>query len=604
MIDAVRAFLKSRRALSIQGKLLVLILPCSVAAVGLVNGFSYIQLRAFALSELENNVSSLAEKIAGDIDHELVQRAGDLLTLAGNPLYLDYHNNADYGLGEEAAMNRTSIENFLAAFAHRAQVYPEIFYLDLQGREICRIEQGRPRPILAPSHQGAYFAQALAHADSSDGVSTFAPAGSKGEALIYFSKSIADQAGRPAGVLVLGYSLKTLENYLAPAGIAAGHGLASIRDRGGRLLAGDLGNFSDPIEREAATAVQPWRVRVVLAGEYYMAPFRRIRGWSLVIGLLAAVSMVVLIIFAVRSITGPMRDLAVATRELARGNLDWRVKVHAPYELEILSSAFNEMAAQIKARETEQKRLQDYLIRSEKLSTAGRLISGIAHELNNPLNGVTGYAELMLDGDCSGTLKNDLRQIQAHALRCRRIIDNFLLFVRQPPFEKKQMDLNKVIRSVLALLEYRLEKVENIKVVFSAGKIQPVEGDFGQIEQVMINLIQNACDAVRDLPRDRERRILLRTERAGADALISIADNGGGIAPENLEKIFEPFFTTKSAGKGTGLGLAIAGQIIKDHGGAIECRSRLGEGASFIVRLPALSAGENIQASAALPAIA
>ena len=233
---------------------------------------------------------------------------------------------------------------------------------------------------------------------------------------------------------------------------------------------------------------------------------------------------------------------------------------------------------------TQAKKLQRQVIQSEKLSAVGQLISGIAHELNNPLQGVVGYAEF-LAADKRFKGKEEVAQIYQSAMRCRKIIENLLLFVRQGSVEKRPVRVAKLVDASLDLLDYKLRKANAIRVTANLGRDLPaVKGDFQQLQQVLVNLINNACDAMAGQSGGKELRI--RASAHGPKVRLEVSDNGPGIPPENRDKVFEAFFSTKAEGRGTGLGLAICRQIVADHGGIVSFSSRPGEGTTFVIELP------------------
>lgn len=242
---------------------------------------------------------------------------------------------------------------------------------------------------------------------------------------------------------------------------------------------------------------------------------------------------------------------------------------------------------------TEAKKLQQQLIRSEKLSAVGKLISGIAHELNNPLQAVVGYAQLLEDfreeggsgGRRSKEVQADLRQILHNAIQCRKIIDNLLLFVRHGEVEKRPVRIEEVLRRCLDLLGYKLTKASNVRVVLKLPRRLPkVQADSQQIQQVFLNLINNACDAMAGSKPPHELHI--RAAALDGRVAVEVTDTGPGIPEEHRGRIFEPFFTTKPEGRGTGLGLAICRQILEDHGGQLRFLGLPGQGATFRLELP------------------
>ena len=227
--------------------------------------------------------------------------------------------------------------------------------------------------------------------------------------------------------------------------------------------------------------------------------------------------------------------------------------------------------------------LQRQLIQSEKLSTMGQLVSGVAHELNNPLTGIIGFSELlMLEAD--NHIYKDLKRIQEEAARARRIVQNLLSFARMHKPEKTKIDINGIIKNVLELKSYEM-RVDNIEIKCSLDLNLPVTmGDPHQLQQVFLNIINNAHQAITSSSRSGTMNI--RTCKKATGIIIEFGDTGPGIAKENLTKIFDPFFTTKEVGKGTGLGLSLSYGIIKDHGGTIKAVSEEGKGAIFTIVLP------------------
>jgi len=237
-----------------------------------------------------------------------------------------------------------------------------------------------------------------------------------------------------------------------------------------------------------------------------------------------------------------------------------------------------------KKAETDRKAMQGQLMQAEKLSALGELISGIAHELNNPLTGVMGYSQLLLNSDAPPESKGNLEKIHREAVRCQKIVQNLLTFARRRAPERKILDINTLVEATLELREYQL-KVDGIEVVKELGSGLPgTLGDFHQLQQVFVNIINNAHQAM--LETGNPGRLLVKTQLAEKRIQVVIADNGPGISADRISKIFDPFFTTKEIGKGTGLGLSLSYGIIKEHEGRIDVKSRPGEGAAFVVELP------------------
>jgi two-component system NtrC family sensor kinase len=236
---------------------------------------------------------------------------------------------------------------------------------------------------------------------------------------------------------------------------------------------------------------------------------------------------------------------------------------------------------------TEQQALETQLVQSEKLAAVGQLVSGVAHELNNPLTSIAGLSEFLLEQKELGKKdRGHLQVIQEQAERAGRIVRNLLTFARKGAAERVPVDLNDVIRRTLSLMAYDL-KLKDISVERELSGVLPeVLGDRHGLQQVVLNLVSNAAQAVADLPRERTRDVTVSTWFDG-QVHLRVADNGPGIPDDLLPSVFTPFFTTKEPGKGTGLGLSITYSIVESHGGqiTIEPRGPRG-GAAFRVDLP------------------
>lgn len=235
---------------------------------------------------------------------------------------------------------------------------------------------------------------------------------------------------------------------------------------------------------------------------------------------------------------------------------------------------------------TERVQLEQQLLQREKLSSIGLLAAGVAHEVNTPLAGVSSYAQMLLQQMSSNDPKRQLlEKIQSQTLRASGIVNNLLNFSRTGDTQFQEVDVNKVLEDTLQLLEPQLRS-SNIEVKRSFGRNVP--GAFGnapKLQQVFMNLVLNARDAM-----PGGGRLSIHTRLVDTSLVIDFGDTGIGIAPENIAQIYDPFFTTKEVGQGTGLGLALSYGIIQEHGGRIFVESRPGEGAHFTIKLPAASA--------------
>ena len=240
---------------------------------------------------------------------------------------------------------------------------------------------------------------------------------------------------------------------------------------------------------------------------------------------------------------------------------------------------------------TGREAIEQQVLMTSKLASIGELASGVAHELNNPLTGVMGYAQLLIENkNIPLEVKSDLHKVYQESQRAAKIVQNLLSFARRRKPEKSYFDINELIQRTLDLRSYEL-KISNIKVCINSKTDMPeIKADYYQIQQVILNILINAEQALTEA--GHRGKITVTTGTVGNRIRISIADNGPGIPKENTGRIFDPFFTTKEVGKGTGLGLSVCHGIVTAHGGNICVESDEGKGSEFIIDLPIAVAEE------------
>ena len=244
---------------------------------------------------------------------------------------------------------------------------------------------------------------------------------------------------------------------------------------------------------------------------------------------------------------------------------------------------YNENLEKIELAEKERER-QERLYLTDRLASVGEMAAGIAHELNNPLTGVVGLSQLLLDEEVSGDIRKDLEAINSEAQRAAAVVRNLLTFARKHAPMKQAVQINAIVEDVLRLRAYE-HKVNDIRVITQFDNELPeVMADYFQLQQVFLNIILNAEQAM--IESHKGGTLTITTERVDGNIRVSFSDNGPGISPENMRKLFLPFFTTKEVGKGTGLGLSICYGIVTNHGGRIYAESESGKGATFVVELP------------------
>ena len=254
-----------------------------------------------------------------------------------------------------------------------------------------------------------------------------------------------------------------------------------------------------------------------------------------------------------------------------------------------LAQLSSELQSEIAERRQAVEQLQrqhEALFQSEKLAAMGSLLASVAHELNNPLSVVTMQADLLSDemSDHAGTER--VRLISQSAERCVRIVQNFLAFARQTPPQRTDVALNAVVEEAMKLLTYTLQ-VDDVDIQLHLDEdLPPLWADPHQLHQVVVNLVTNAHQALRETAPPRQLRLVTRANPSRTRAFLEVTDTGPGVPLELQERIFEPFFTTRAPGVGTGLGLPFCQGIIEGHAGLIRLESQPGLGAKFVIELP------------------
>ncbi|MGA8890221.1 MAG: ATP-binding protein [Anaeromyxobacteraceae bacterium] len=303
----------------------------------------------------------------------------------------------------------------------------------------------------------------------------------------------------------------------------------------------------------------------------------------------------------------PVEALVQATRRVAHDDLDTEIHVDARGELGLLAASFNDMTRslrrvegelqslneqleeKVEERTSELRAAQDTLVRTEKLSSLGKLSASIAHEINNPLAGILTFAKLMIRtiehgpvGDAERrTLVKQLALVQRESERCSAIVRNLLDFARERPLQLKDVDVNQVVEEVFQLVANQVA-IQGLLVEKDLARVPMVDADFGQIRQAFMNIVINAIEAI---GRGGHLRVATRPLPEEDGVEIVFQDDGPGIPPELMQKIFDPFFTTKE--KGTGLGLSVVYGIVDRHKGRVSVDSEPGKGTRFTIRLPA-----------------
>jgi len=370
--------------------------------------------------------------------------------------------------------------------------------------------------------------------------------------------------------------------------------------------------IAEDVYNQVIVVGQPWIGRAFVVNAWYITAYEPIRNINndivgilyvgvleqkyvdirtqtvlvfLVIALVGVVVSVALSYYVSRRLSGGIQQLVLVSEAITHGNLNVRANVRSRDELKDLSDAFNTMASALQDRDEKLKQFaMKTIIESERLALIGQLAANVAHELNNPLQGIVTYSRLLLerlpDPDPSRPF---VQKIVSQADRSRNIIRGLLDFSRQRTPNRQPSDVNKVLQECIALVEDQAS-FQNIELVRNLGDGLPhVIIDPSQIQQVFINMMINAAEAMQS-----GGRLSLSTRLDPADGFVQVvfADTGHGVSEENLERIFDPFFTTKETGHGVGLGLAISYGIVKEHQGTISVQSEVGQGTTFTIWLP------------------
>jgi signal transduction histidine kinase len=338
---------------------------------------------------------------------------------------------------------------------------------------------------------------------------------------------------------------------------------------------------------------------------------------AILMTLMVVLSAIIIMTAFVRIITQPIESLVNVTDQISKGDLNKTVDIVRRDEIGLLAESFNRMIESLKQsqdeieeynrtleekiieRTRELEDAQQQLIQSEKLAGIGQLAAGVAHELNNPLGGILGYAQFTLEKMDKKELeevsvkdyesfKRYLKDIETQSRRCKSIVQNLLKFSRSSnKVEFQDTDIGQIIEETLTFVEHQfVMKQVTLKKELRQG-LPTIQGNPGQLQQVFTNIVINGLHA--SAPGTEmvvSSRLLPPLGEFPGAIEISFTDNGSGISEENLNKIFEPFFTTKEVGQGTGLGLSVSYGIIKDHGGEIKVKSKLGAGTTFTVMIP------------------
>lgn len=308
----------------------------------------------------------------------------------------------------------------------------------------------------------------------------------------------------------------------------------------------------------------------------------------------------------VRMAIRPINALVAATGRVASGDYDCKVEGTRNDEIGDLATSFNQMTGDLKSSRAalvekdlleaaivELKETQQQLVQAGKMAAIGQLAAGVAHEINNPLAGIMGYAQLAseqlrsrgeagLKGPDLAKFQTYVENMEKQSQRCKQIVQNLLRFARASSKEETEpLDVNEILLETLSFVSHQMTSLQIEVEPRLQASLPAIQGHAGKLQQVFTNLLINAVQAIGEAG-----QIVVETATVGGSVAVYIRDSGEGIPEENLDKIFEPFFTTKEIGQGTGLGLSVTYGLVQNMGGRIEVESQIGRGTTFTLKFP------------------
>jgi two-component system NtrC family sensor kinase len=316
----------------------------------------------------------------------------------------------------------------------------------------------------------------------------------------------------------------------------------------------------------------------------YVDQIVRVLEWTSVVCLSCALIFGVLLTWRLLS---PVASLTEGVRRVSKGELDFQIPVLSRDEIGDLAGTFNEMTGELRRKKEETDlsyrrvlEAQKQLTQSEKMAAVGQMAAGLAHEIYNPLNVISGFGELLLGKTSQGDPRRPpLEDIVRETARCQKLVGNLLDFAKPKEPQKTPSEINPLIQETLALI-LTLAKSNGIEVepILSPDlPVLPLDRD--QMKQVLLNLLLNACQEM-----SHGGRLTVESRRTADGVEVLVQDTGRGVPPEHMASLFTPFFTTKA--DGTGLGLALSHALVKNHGGVLRAENRPGQGAQFTIALP------------------
>lgn len=599
-----------RVRISIFIKLLLFIIPLVCAPIALVGYFSIEaageRVNRLVRQEQMAQVETSAQKINGVFQACRV----DLETIANSPVLEDFHLARLFRLQAEAEFNRDNLERLLRDLMARTPEYHRIRFLDRAGRELIKVRRGGGQEALAERGGDDYFVKAASLGPQGVHLSDPVRASGGEGHLVHAAKPFFTGWRELAGVVVVDLDFDRIARLVRSIHVGQ-EGYSFLVDREGTVLAHPHYEpyalkreaYDDPSLRKmiddmtagrtgwenyafqgqgkvAAYAPIPlmaWSLAVTIPREEFGREAGAIRGRVIQVVVITLIVTLLGVSVLSYNLLRPVRRLVAATQRLAAGDLDQEIPVRSRDELGDLTRSFNRMVGNL-------ARIQQELVRSEKLISLGRLSAGVAHEIRNPLNAMKGAMVHLQQRLGAEPLVRQYTQLVSEEIdRLNRVVSDFLYFSKQSPPRLEPTDLNAVILGTQRLLADKAAQA-GVEFVNALDPSLPEANlDAHQMEQVFLNLILNALEAM-----ERGGRIVFSTSRQEQGgrrvARVVVADDGAGMSEADLANALDPFFTTKD--DGTGLGLPLSLGIVEGHGGTLNLQSRPGGGTQVNVVLP------------------
>ena len=600
-----------RISLSITTKLLLFLLPLVCLPTAIVGYLSY-EASLERVTRLSREEQMLrAEAAAAEINTVFEACLMDLEMITRLTTIEDYFYSILYESRPETREGRSKVGRLLMDFLARSPYYHRIRFLDQDGHEFIGVRREEKDGLYEP--RGKILLPELGwKTGTSAFISDVAHSASRRGYVVYFGKSFVNVEGEFGGTAIIEVDYEKVIDLVREIKVGEG-GSAFLVDQYGRTIAHphfrpyeyNLSKYPDPRMREfvidmmageagwriyyhmgekaAAFAPIPamgWSVAVTIPIEAFgkEASALGTRVIHVVIATVILTSIVVIVLSY--NLLRPVKRLVSATEVIASGDLSREIAVKSGDELGTLTRSFNRMVRNL-------REIQNELVRSEKLISLGRISAGVAHEIRNPLNAMKGAIALLQRRRAGDPLIDEYSQIILEEIeRLNLFVTEFLYLAKQAPPKPVFVNVNELVQNTLILFDGKLqERNVSLKKDFDM-RLPPVHIDPHQMEQVIVNLLINALDAMPEggLIQVWTQYIEECKEYPMPAATVGIKDSGVGIPKGNLQSIFDPFFSTKE--DGTGLGLPISLGVVESHGGKLKIVSKEGEGTEAIITLP------------------